>query len=48
MTFLIILGVTEILYSFRLALEGKTGKKILELSRFKVSLSRKEVIIKCF
>ena len=27
MTFLTILGVTEILSSFRLALEGKTGKK---------------------
>ena len=25
MTFLTILGVTEILYSFRLVLEGKTG-----------------------
>ena len=33
MTFLIILGVTEILCSFRLVLEGKTGKEILELSR---------------
>ena len=27
MTFLTILGVTEILCSFRLVLEGKTGKK---------------------
>ena len=28
MTFLTILGVTEILCSFRLVLEGKTGKEI--------------------
>ena len=33
MTFLTILGVTEILRSFRLVLEGKTGKEILESSR---------------
>ena len=33
MTFLTILGVMEILCSFRLALEGKTGKEIPELSR---------------
>ena len=33
MTFLTILGVTEILYSFRLVLEGKTGKEIPESSR---------------
>ena len=33
MTFLIILGVTEILCSFRLVLEGKTGKEIPESSR---------------
>ena len=32
-TFLIILGVIEILYSFRLVLGGKTGKEILESSR---------------
>ena len=32
MTFLAILGVTEIC-SFRLAIEGKTGKKIPESSR---------------
>ena len=32
-TFLTILGVTEILYSFKLVLEGKTGKKIPESSR---------------
>ena len=31
-TFLNILGVTDILYNFRLVLEGKTGKEILELS----------------
>ena len=32
-TFLTILGVTEILCSFRLVLEGKTGKQIPESSR---------------
>ena len=34
MTFLTILGVTEILCSFRLTLEGKMGKEIPESSRF--------------
>ena len=33
MTFLTILGVTEILRSFKLVLEGKTGKEIPESSR---------------
>ena len=33
MTLLTILGVTEILYSFRLVLEGKTGKEIPVSSR---------------
>ena len=33
MTFLTILGVTEILCSFRLVLEGKTGKETHESSR---------------
>ena len=33
MTFLIILWITEILCSFRLVLEGKTGKEIPESSR---------------
>ena len=33
MTFITILGVTEILYSFKLVLEGKTGKWIPESSR---------------
>ena len=33
MTFLTILGVTEILCNFRLVLEGKTGKEILESLR---------------
>ena len=33
MTFLTILGDTEILCSFKLALEGKTGKEIPESSR---------------
>ena len=32
-TFLTILGVMEILCSFRLVLEGKMGKEILESSR---------------
>ena len=34
MTFLTILGVMDILCSFRLVLEGKTGKEIPETSRF--------------
>ena len=34
MTFLTILEVTEILCSFRLVLEGKAGKEILESCRF--------------
>ena len=33
MTFLTISGVTEILCSFKLVLEGKTGKEIQESSR---------------
>ena len=33
MTFLTILGVTEMLCSFRLFLEGKAAKKMLESSR---------------
>ena len=33
MTFLTNLGAREILYSLRLVLEGKTGKKIAESSR---------------
>ena len=33
MTFLTILGVTEILCSFKLVPEGKTGKEIPESSR---------------
>ena len=36
MTFLSILGVTEILCSFRLVLEGKAGKEIPESSRFEL------------
>ena len=35
MTILTILGVTEILGSLRLVLDGKTGKKISESSRLK-------------
>ena len=35
MTFLTILGVIEILCSFKLVLEGKTGKDIPESSRLK-------------
>ena len=34
MTFLTVLGVMEILCSFRLVLEAKTGKEIPESSRF--------------
>ena len=33
MTFLVILRVTEILCSFRLVLDGKTGKEMSKLSR---------------
>ena len=33
MTFITLLGVTEILCSFKLVLEGKTGKEIPESSR---------------
>ena len=33
MTFLAILGITEILCSFKLVLEGETGKEITESSR---------------
>ena len=33
MTFVTIVGVTEILCSFKLVLEGKTGKEIPESSR---------------
>ena len=36
MTFLTVLGVTEILYSFRLVLEGKTGKEIPASSRSEI------------
>ena len=36
MTFLTILGLTEILYSFKLVLEEKTGKEIPELSRLEL------------
>ena len=37
MTFLTILEVTEILCSFKLVLEGKTGKEIPESSRLEFS-----------
>ena len=37
MTFLTSLGVTEILYSFWLVLEGKTGKELPESSRLEFS-----------
>ena len=36
MTFLTILGVTEILCSFRLVLGGKTGKEIPKSSRLEI------------
>ena len=36
MTFLTILGVTEILCSFKSVLEGKTGKEIPESSRLEL------------
>ena len=37
MTFVVIVGVIEIFCSFRLVLEGKTGKEIPELSRLEFS-----------
>ena len=37
MTFLTILGIMEILCSFRLVLEGKTGKELPESSRLEFS-----------
>ena len=40
MTFLTTFGVTEILYSFRLVLEGKTGEEIPELSRLELFLKQ--------
>ena len=36
MTFLTTLGLMEILYSFRLVLEGKTGKEIPESSKLEL------------
>ena len=39
MTFSTILGVTEILCSFRLVLEGKTGKDIPESSRLEFNFA---------
>ena len=36
MTFLTIMGVTEILCSFKLVLEGKTGKEVPESSKIRV------------
>ena len=36
-TFLTILGVTKILFSFKLVLEGKTGKEIPESSRLEIT-----------
>ena len=40
MTSLNILGVTEILFSFRLVLEGKTGKEIPDSSRLEFLLRK--------
>ena len=42
MTFLTILGVTEILCSFRLVLEGKTGEEIPESSKLATSFALSE------
>ena len=41
MTFLAILGVTEIFCSFRLVLEGKTGKEIRVTAKRKRTLTAK-------
>ena len=45
MTFLTILKVTEILCSFRLVVEGKTGKEIPESSRIEFLESFQEEIL---
>ena len=45
MTFLIILGVIEILRSFKLVLEWKTGKEITESSRLTFLESFQQTIL---
>ena len=45
MTSLTIFGVTEILFSFRLVLEGKTGKEIPESSRLEFLESFSQTIL---
>ena len=45
--FLIILGVMEILCSFRLILEGKTGKEILEIPVAGNVFSKQLCFIRC-
>ena len=45
MTFLTILGVTELLCSFRLILEGKTGKEIPESSRLEFSSFQQIILL---
>ena len=44
MTFLTILGVTEIFCSFRLVLEGKSGKEISESSRLEFLLANNSAL----
>ena len=48
MTFLTIVEVTEILCSFKLVLEGKTGKKIPVSSRLEIPVSPRNVFSKQF
>ena len=43
MTFVTILGVTEVLCSFRLILEGKTGKEIPESSGLEFLFQQKNL-----
>ena len=47
MTFLIILGVTEILCSFKLVLQRKTGKEIAESSRLEFLEKFQQTILLC-
>ena len=45
MTFLAILGVTEILRGFKLVLERKTGKEIPDSSRLEISFSARNLAL---
>ena len=45
MTFLSVLGVMELLCSFRLVLEGKTGKRIPQSSRIELLANFWQIIL---